>query len=239
MKRALLFSVILFLGLRLLAQSPTSVGNSVARLNQMSQGSGLIPVFNLKTSEVKGSRFFNRDYTEGEVWLNKERHYGKEYKYKFDEAENTIQVITKEGKEISLLNYEIEVAKLYINNSTVTYFRAQLPNSEGIHRLFQVLFVGKKYTLIKLPTKKLVKTDNRGGYNTGEVFQEYIPVHRYFLQVGNKPFQEIKMTKKSLLKAMPQKKAALEELFEDHEGDIMDYEIAELLNETEPKESSN
>jgi hypothetical protein len=239
MKRSLLFSVLLFSGIGLLAQSPVSVESSVARLNQISQGSGLIPVFNLKTGEIRGSRFLNKEYTEGEVWLNKERHYGKEYKYKFDEAENTIQILTKEGKEILLLNYEIEVAKLYIDNSTVTYFRAEVPNSGGTHRLFQVLFVGKKYTFIKLPAKKLVKTDNSGGYNTGEVFQEYIPVHRYFLQVGNKPFQEIKMTKKSLLKAMPQKKKALEELFEDHEGDIMDYEIAELLQETEPKEGSN
>ncbi len=239
MKRNLLFSVSLFVALGLLAQSPVSVENSVARLNQISQGSSLIPVFNLKTGEVKGSRFFYKDYTEGEVWLNKNRRYGKEYKYKFDEAENTIQVLTKEGKEILLMNYDIEVAKLYIDNSTVTYFRAEVPNSGGIHRLFQALFVGKKYTFVKLPAKKLVKTDKTGGYNTGELYQEYIPVHRYFLQVNNKPFQEVKMTKKSLLKAMPQKKAALEELFEDHEGDIMDYEIAELLKETEPKESSN
>ncbi len=239
MKRNLLFSILLFLGIGLLAQSPISVENSVARLNQINQGSSLIPVFNLKTGAIKGSRFFSKEYTEGEVWLNKERHYGKEYKYKFDEAENTIQVLTKEGKEILLMNYDIEVAKLYIDNSTVTFFRAEVPNSEGIHRLFQVLFVGKKYTLIKLPVKKLVKVSNTGGYNSGEIFQEFIPVHRYFLQVNNKPFKEIKMTKKSLLKAMPQKKAALEELFEDHEGDIMDYEIAELLKETEPKEGSN
>lgn len=239
MKRASLFSVFLSLGLRLLAQSPVSVESSIARLNQINQVNNLIPVFNLETSETKGSRFFYKEYTEGEVWLSKERHYGKEYKYKFDEAENTIQVLTKEGKEILLMNYEIEVAKLYIDNSTVTYFKAEVPNSDGIHRLFQVLFVGKKYTFVKLPVKKLVKTDKTGGYNTGELYQEYIPVHRYFLQVNNKPFQEIKMTKKSLLKSMPHKRAALQELFEDHEGDIMDYEIAELLEETEPKEGLN
>jgi hypothetical protein len=239
MKIYYLFSVLLFSVIRTVAQSPTSVESSVARLNQINQGSGLIPVFNLQTGEIKGSRFFNKDYTEGEVWLTKDRHFGNEYKYKFDEADNTIQVLTKEGKEILLLNYEIDIAKLYINGSTVTYFRAELPNSDGIKSLFQVLFIGKKYTFIKLPSKKLVKIDNRGGYNTGEIYQEYIPVHRYFLQINNKPFQVIKMTKKSLLKAMPQKKTVLEEFFEDHEGDIMDYEIAKLLDETEREESSN
>ena len=239
MKNYFLFLGLLFPVIGVVAQSPISVESSVARLNQINQGNNLIPVFNLQMGEIKGSRFFYNEYTEGEVWLTKERHYGKEYKYKFDEADNTIQILTKEGKEILLLNYEIDVAKLYIKGSTITYFRAEVPNSEGIHRLFQVLFVGKKYTFIKLPSKKLVKTDNRGGYNTGEIYQEYIPIHRYFVQVNNKPFQELKMTKKSLLKAMPQKKAALEELFEDHEGDIMDYEIAKLLEETELEVSSN
>lgn len=239
MKKNLLLLFLLFVKSVLIAQSssPASVESSVARLNQINRGSGLIPVFNLQTGEIKGSRFFNKDYSEGEVWLTKDRHYSSEYKYKFDESENTLQVQTKNGKEILLLSYEIDVAKLYVNGSTVTYFRAEVPNSGGNQRLFQILFVGKKYTLLKLPGKKLVKNDNTGGYNTGDINQEYIPTHLYFLQADNKPFQEIKMTKRSLLKALPQKKAALEDFFEDHEGDIMDYEIAALLEKTEKKEA--
>lgn len=219
-------------------QTPASVENSVARLNQVNNNSrtGLIPYFNLRYDGIKGSKFFYEDYTEGALWLSKDRHYGKEYTYKFDESENTVQVKTKEGKEISLLSHEIEVAKLFIKGSTVTYLRAEVPNSKGEHRLFQVLFVGKKYALLKLPGKKLVKEERTGGYNTGEIYHEYIATHRYFLQTGQKTAEEIKMTKRSLLKAMPSKKAVLEDFFEDHEGDIHDYEIAELLEKSE-KES--
>lgn len=231
--RKLLFCIAFFAFNKLNAQIPSSVESSVARLNQMNRGGGLIPVFNLQIGEIKGSRFFYSDYSDGEVWLSRNRYYGKEYKYKFDELENTIQVLTKEGKEILLLNFDIEVAKLYINGSTVTYLRAEEPNSKGVYKIFQTLFVGKKYSLIKLPTKKLVKTENTGGYNTGEIYHEYIPVHRYFLQVGDKPFQEVKMTQKSLLKAMPHKKAILEDFFENHEGDLKDYEIAKILEDSE------
>ena len=224
---ALLWAAVLW------CQAPTSVASNVARLNQINNGSGLIPHFSLRYDGIKGSKFFHEEYTEGELWMSKNRHFAKEYTYKFNEAENTVQIREKNGKEISLLSHEIEVAKLFINGSTVTYFRAVVPNIGGEHRLFQVLFVGKKYTLLKLPAKKLVKTEKTGGYNTGEIYHEYIATHRYFLQSGEKPFEEIKMTKRNLLKAMPQKKAILEAFFEEHEGDIHDYEIAELLQSTE------
>ena len=218
--------------------SPTSVESSVVRLNQMNSGSSLIPYFNLRYDGIKGSKFFYEDYTEGEVWLSKDRHYTKEYRYKFDEAENTVQVISKDGKEISLLSHEIEVAKLFINGTTVTYFRAEVPNAGGEHRLFQVLYVGKKYSLLKLPGKKLLKQDRTGGYDTGEIYHEYVATHRYFLQTGQKTAEEIKMTKRSLLKAMPGKKSVLETFFEDHEGDIKDYEIAELLEKSEKPQTT-
>ena len=84
-----------------------------------------------------------------------------------------------------------------------------------------------------------MKEDRTGGYNTGEVYHEYIQTHRYFLQTGQKTAEEIKMTKRSLLKAMPGKKAVLEEFFENHEGDIKDYEIAELLEKSETNEIKN
>lgn len=233
MKKLNISAITFFWTITLYCQSPTSVESSVARLNQINNGSGLIPYFNLRYDGIKGSKFFYDDYTEGEIWLSKDRHYAKEYTYKFDEVENTVQVRQKNGKEISLLSHEIEVLKLFIDTATVTYFRAEVPNSGGEHRLFQVLFVGKKYTLLKLPSKKLVKTEKTGGYNTGEIYHEYIATHRYFLQSGEKPFEEIRMSKRSLLKAMPQKRAILEAFFEEHEGDIHDYEIAELLQSTE------
>jgi hypothetical protein len=216
-----------------LCQSPATVASSVARLNQINRSSGLIPYFNLRYDGIKGSKFFYDNYTEGEVWMSKDRHYGKEYTYKFDEEENTVQIRQKDGKEISLLSFEIEVVKLYIDSSTVTYFRAEVPNSKGEHRLFQVLFVGKTYTLLKLPGKRMVKEDRTGGYNTGEIYHEYVPTHRYFLLAGQKPAEELKMTKRSLMKSLPQKKALLEAFFETHEGDIQDYEIAELLEKSE------
>ncbi len=220
--------------------APASVENSVSRLNQVNNSSktGLIPYFNLRYDGIKGSKFFYEDYTEGELWMSKERHYDKEYTYKFDESENTVQVKTKEGKEISLLSHEIEVVKLKIKGSTVTYLRAEVPGGAGEHRLFQVLFVGKKYSLLKLPGKKMVKEERTGGYNTGEIYHEYIATHRYFLQTGQKTAVEIKMTKRSLLKAMPQKKSVLEAFFEDYVGDIHDYEIAELLEKSESSEGS-
>jgi hypothetical protein len=233
MKYLYVIACVFFIPLLLRCQSPISVENSVARLNQINNGLGLIPHFSLRYDGIKGSKFFHEEYTEGELWMSKARHYDKEYTYKFDEAENTVQIRDKKEYEISLLSHEIEIAKLFINGSTVTYFRAVVPNSGGEHRLFQVLFVGKKYTLLKLPGKKLVKTEKTGGYNTGEIYHEYIETHRYFLQVGEKPFEEIKMTRRSLLKNMPQKKAILEAFFEEHESEIRDYEIAELLQNSE------
>ena len=41
------------------------------------------------------------------------------------------------------------------------------------------------------------------------------------------------MTKRNLLKSMPQKRNILEAFFEDHEGPIKDYEIVKVLVDSE------
>jgi hypothetical protein len=69
MNKILLSLFLLCVKTALSQNSPASVESSVARLNQINRGSGLIPVFNLQTSEIKGSPFFYKDYADGEVWL--------------------------------------------------------------------------------------------------------------------------------------------------------------------------
>ncbi len=99
MKKLSILAVALLWATTMYCQDPTSVSSSVARLNQINNGSGLIPHFDLRYDGVKGSKFFYENYTAGEIWLSKDRHYGKEYTYKFDEEQNTVQIKMKDGKE--------------------------------------------------------------------------------------------------------------------------------------------
>ncbi len=92
------------------AQTPANVAvvqnqiNSVRTINYKSFD---FPTFNLKENEIRGSRYLNDEYTEGALWLTKNRQYHEGYLFKFDEVENSVQVKHKDGRELLMKRKQI------------------------------------------------------------------------------------------------------------------------------------
>lgn len=227
---------IAFFSIIYLSVAKSQVGNNIlqSKMDNMltETGAPMIPIFDLRYEGIKGSRFFNEEYAEGEIWLTNNRHYIAEMQYKFDECENGVQVrFASNKKEIVLFNNEVILFKLKMNNSTVTYIKAKVPSVNDDNRLYQAIYVGKKYQLLKLPSKKLVTHKETGPYQSGANYDKYEENYQYFLKVGEQSFKEIKIKKAAFVKAIATKKITLERIFEepDYKNNLTDFNIAAIL----------
>jgi hypothetical protein len=231
MKKFLIYNLIFISHCTVFAQGAAGAARDAMTAKRFNYSSNLTEVFNLRYDGIKGSPYFYPEFTEGEVFLTKNRHMSKEYLYKFDEAQNTVEIKGKDNKEKSVIAYEIEAVKLFIEGKTVMYIRMDVPNDKKLSRLFQVLHFGKHYSLVKLPIKKVKRVSNTGPYRTGEVYDQFADKSEYFLKTQFSEFQEITLTKRQLMKALPEKGKQIEAFFEKHSGDIKDYDIAALMSE--------
>ena len=218
----------------LLAQTPTNVAvvqnqiNSVRAINYKSFD---FPTFNLKDNEIRGSRYLNDEYTEGALWLTKNRQYREGYFFKFDEVENSVQVKHKDGRELLLDKEEVVICQLFINGKTVSYIPINMPNELNKIGIFQVLFIGETYQLLKLPNKRLRKNVKSMGVGGGFDYDQYVSEHRYFVKKKEGEMIEFKPNKKDIIKAFDEKKAALENVFKDsaYKKGLSDAQLAQIV----------
>ena len=236
------FLIILLFPFWASGQAANAMSESMAAARIMtSRGGGDLPIFNLAETKVVGTRFFKDEYTEGEIWLTGNRHHGNDVSYKFDEIENSVQVKYRDGREILLFNNDIIACKMTYGNENVIYFKAHVPGESDVHKLFQLIYYGKKYQLIKLPIKsERKKSDNTNSSNSyslkgNENTVEYVNENRYFLKIGDAEFKEVKLKKSAFLKALSTEKNKLETLFDtpQYKGNLTDWSIAKVFEKME------
>lgn len=231
----IIVTLLVFSCFTMFAQVNANLSNIQTKLDNLTTQTNapIIPLFDLRYEGIKGSRFFNEEYSTGEIWMTNNRHYTTEMEYKFDEHENGVQVKFKStGKEITLFNNEVEIFKLRMNGKEVTYFKAEVPGEGDANKLFQVIFLSEKYKLIKLPSKKLVRHDEKGNsYVDTRKYDEFEDNHRYFIKTNDKDFKELKFKKSAFTKTIVEKKQQLEKIFnqKEYKGDLTDVMIAEVL----------
>ena len=119
-------------------------------------------------SNVRGNRYFNEDYSDGEVITRDGRRYTTDLKYKFDEYKNAVQIkVISDKKELMLFNNNIDTFRLFMDNRVVTYIKAIVPEENDLHKLYQVIHWGTQVKLIKMPRKKIVKVTNSDVFSSG------------------------------------------------------------------------
>jgi hypothetical protein len=220
--------------------------NSAQLQNQMqaansffsSTRSSYIPLYKVSESEVEGSKYFSDDYLTGELWATDGRHFTDEYVYKFDELENTVQIKDKNGREIQLLRVDIKACMMRQGTRTALFFQAEVPDEDGMTRLFQLIYQSNNYLLLKLPKKRLRTRPQKGMLNDNDFKDTYVSEPIYYLQEGKNDFVKIKLKKADILKALPQKQATVQALFEQStfKGKIDEAKLTALLMELEQKD---
>lgn len=237
MKKAILF--LLFLPKILFGQTST-VTQEQSRVNNMNQlmqdnRSSLMLYYKPSEADINGSKYFYNDYASGSLWFMNGDSVSKGYLFKFDESENSVQFKDKDGQEILADVTKISGCKLNIDGKIVLYLKMEVPNEPNVRRMFQLLYNGDAYQVIKLPSKKLITKTKI--FHDDPVAYEYIVQHRYFLKKENGKFEEMKLKKKGLLAAFPEKKARITRLLEapQYKDGLDEAGLAAILAELDKK----
>jgi hypothetical protein len=186
---------------------------------------------------VKGNRFFYDDkYHEGTLIMTKNREFGKDMLFRFDQLEGTVQLKYPDGREILVDQNEVLNFNLFIENKSVIFVRMKTPKSDKF-ALVQVIYYSPTLKVVRDPRKKLKRVDNTGAYSSNQIFDTFENDYHYFLQNGEENMQEVKPTAKSLSKAMPEKAKKIESLFKTAKGkgELSVSKLAEIMKKLDDK----
>lgn len=81
-------------------------------------------------------------------------------------------------------------------------------------RFYQVLREGQ-IKLIKLPVKKLIEADYKAVYSPDRRFDEYTTYYKYYIMGSGGKYEQVQLTKKSLIKLFPDKKELINKSIEE------------------------
>ena len=187
----------------------------------------------IRIKRVNGTPFYDDAYHKGELWTANHFHFTDELVYAFDEVENTLLVKTKKDTAMYVNAALIDSFRLYVNDSTIVYYYkgAYLHNLDNKDKLFQVVYSSQKVFLCKIPHKTLHEKPYIGHIGDMNIKDEYLSHDAYFIKVGSKALEPFRLTKKDILKKLPQKRPQLQEEFEyiDFFEDITETKLIALI----------
>jgi hypothetical protein len=133
------------------------------------------------------------------------------------------------GKQLSLPSNFVKEVKINKEGNEMV-FRTVSGNKYKVfkeHKFFQVLKEGQ-YQFIKIPIKKLIAADYKDAYSPNRRYDEYTTYYKYFIMDSDSSFNQIQLTKKSLIKLFPDKKDLVNrtieaKVYENNEDMVIDF----------------
>jgi hypothetical protein len=133
------------------------------------------------------------------------------------------------GKQLSLPSIYVKEVKINKEGKEMV-FRTADGNKDKIfkeHKFFQVLKEGQ-YQFIKVPIKKLIAADYKDAYSPDRRYDEYTTYYKYFIMNSDSSFNQIQLTKKSLIKLFPDKKDLINrtieaKVYNNNEDMVLDF----------------
>jgi hypothetical protein len=200
--------------------------------SQLASPTGNMPIFDLGYDNIKGSPFTIDDYCDGTVWMTKNRKFTEGYQFKYDETENVVRAKNlKTGIELELLKEEVLALKLDYRGQFIMYITTDIPESSNNEKcLMQVIYHSPNYCLLKRPYKSLEKVKHEA-HTQEENYSIYKPNPDYYFRNKDKPYEKIKLSKKTLIAQLENKETALEKLFNapEYKGVLTDWKAAKAL----------
>jgi hypothetical protein len=233
MKKYVILSLLFVVEYRLTAQGTTGSAFTSQQIEQqfLTETFNGVPMSNADNS-VRGMRYSTDDYVAGELVMKNGNRYTNKIRLKFDEYSNAIQIKLENGKESVLFNSNVDSCKLFVGNRVIQYIKADIPTEPEANKFYQVIYASANYQLIKLPKKTVVNVDNRDVFGEGEQFKKFETKDVYYFKKGkDKPFEKIKISKKTLLELLPNKKEDINKLFDtpQYKGLLDDAKLTALF----------
>ena len=217
---------------------------AATNMNNLSSTNSLV-TYDMTPTDIKGSRFFSETYYEGELWTQKETHYGDELLYRFDGIENSVQIKYKDsGKEVLLFKENVKRLDLKINAQVITFVRVPGIDPKDDQKLYQVIYLSKNVKLVKLFRKKLLtKTIESGGFDPDKNETAYEDKSLYFIKNGyrNNAFEPFNLSQKGLIKAFPDKETKIKQVLASgkYKKNLTDVAMGEVLKLLEDMTGKN
>jgi hypothetical protein len=187
---------------------------------------------------VKGNRYFYDDnFHEGALTMTRKREFGKDFLFRYDQLEGTVQMKYPDGKDVLVNQNEILNFDLFVENKSVIFIRLKTPNSGDKFSLVQVIYYSPTMKVMREPRKKLKRIENTGAYSANTIYDTYDNDYHYFMQVGEQNLMEVKPTAKSFSKALPSKAKKIESLFKaaKSKGELSVSKLAEIVKKLDEK----
>jgi hypothetical protein len=191
-----------------------------------------VPLFvnNAQFESLEGIPYFYDDhFHKGEVMLTQNRHFSKDYKYKFDQISNTVLLQYPDGEETLLDAKDILSFKMFIGDKTINFVKTNLPYIKE-PTIVQVIYLSSKMRLFRDIKKKIIKNKEYISYTGGEVPSKIINDYSYYFSKNDEQLMFIKPNKKDFIKALPEKKAEIERIFKTKAfNDLTVNKLVELM----------
>ena len=214
------------------ATNPRADIATQSNLNSLGKGRPILQTFDDRYDGIKGNRFFYDDqYHEGELVLTDSTLINNQVLYRLDQLLGAVQVKYPDGKEIYLKTNNILIFRLKVNSQDVFFKRSVMPDNLRQYRLLQVIYYSPTLKLLRDSRKKLSRVNDTGAYSKGEVYDEIENDFRYCIQRGDNAPIEVKPSRKSFIRAMPDLEKKIEHLFNTsrYKSDLTVSKLAELM----------
>lgn len=214
------------------AANPRADIATQSNLSSLGRGRPILQTFDDRYDGIKGNRFFYDDqYHEGELMLNDSTLINNQVVYRFDQLTGAVQVKYPDGRELYLKTNNIMTFRVKVGNQDVFFTKGVMPDNLREYRLLQVIYYSPTLKLLRDSRKKLTRVNDTGAYSKGEVYDEIENDFRYCIQRGDNAPNEVKPSRKSFIKAMPDLEKKIEQLFNtpQYKSDLTVSKLAELM----------
>lgn len=161
----------------------------------------------------KGSPYFWDNWVTASIQINNITY--EDVKAKFNVYENKFLYLNAKGEKFVLSPNRLTSFTLKDSLGLNTVYFGRYPSIEKVepsltNRLFVPLYSGKKSTFILAPQKHVVKADYKAAYSPGREYDEFVDNSLYFIVLGDDKPQRVKLNKRNLFKALPDKHKQVE-----------------------------
>jgi hypothetical protein len=179
---------------------------------------------------VKGTAYLQAEFEPGIIRLrNGSEVVESQADVQLDIHNHELWVKLPQSEQVLIISPEQLISVVFLNEKQEfrPYLQEVLGERAEPFTYAQIMHEGKN-TLLKVYDKTFRKADFSGSYgSTGARYDEFVLYNRYYLSVGDGPFEKIRINRKRLQKALPDAQAAVKAWFK--KGHSMETE-EDLLN---------
>ncbi len=181
---------------------------------------GPVQIFDNRYAGVHGTPYLTEEWMEGIVYFNN----GKETpfpKIRYDAYQDEILAQKNQQQEMVLLKGQIKGFQLLEKDNAPLIFKKatamdELPIAVENDQFVQILFEEMRIGLYAVHKKLFIKANFQGAYSAGNNYDEFSEVlSTYFVKMANGELTEVKLNKRSVLKAFDNYKSEIAAFIKD------------------------